>query len=467
MLHLPLWRHGSSYRSLDVAPVPDVYGAPDAEVSLAPASVLRRDAKRMLDARATLRALPTTERIARCVAAADLFRSAELPVGDVLVGPDAHVDRCSRATGLPHALVRANVEKLATVLANMGAIVGGLTRGLDPSVLDAGVGLERGVPLSYVPVARSISAVLPSNSPGVHSLWLPAIALGIPVVLKPGSGDPWSPLRALEALRAAGIPGEALGFYPADHAAGGELVDLHDRAFVFGGADTVARYAGRPGVSVHGPGFAKVLLGDDMVDRWEDHLDVLVDAVARNGGRSCINASTIVVSRHGDVIAAAVAARLASLVPRPLDDPDARLAALPDPQVGARLAAVLQAAVADGVVDVSAGAGPVLQQHGGLSFLRPTVLRTPAGHALARTEFSFPFVSVVEVPQADVVSWIGPTLVLTAITEDVSLRRALLDAPHVDRLHLGAVSTAEIRWDQPHEGDLFAWTWRRRAVAIG
>ena len=35
--------------------------------------------------------------------------------------------------------------------------------------------------------ARCSAAVLPSNSPGVHTLWLPAIPLQMGLVLKPGS----------------------------------------------------------------------------------------------------------------------------------------------------------------------------------------------------------------------------------------------------------------------------------------
>lgn len=458
-LHLPLWRHGAAYQSLDTAPVPDVYGrAATAEVSLANAALLRRDLRLVDAGRAALRALPTAERIARCQRAAELWLHAELPVGDTAMGPDAYIAACSASTGLPHTLVRANLAKIAGVLVHMDDVVRGLTRGLDLAVLDAGIGEQDGLPLSFVPVARSVAALLPSNSPGVHSLWVPAVALGLPVVLKPGAGDPWSPLRLMHALIAAGIPGEAFGFYPADHAAGTELVALHDRAFVFGGAEVARRYADRPGVSVHGPGFAKILIGDDCVDRWPEFLDVIVDSVARNGGRSCINASTLIVSRHGDQIAAALAERLALLEPRPLDDAQAGLAAFADGAVAARIAAVIAGDAQD------LGRGPLLREVDGLTYLRPTVLRVPPAHPLARTEFGFPFVSVVELPAADAVAWMGPTLVLTAITDDPVLRRAVIDAVHVDRLHLGPVSTASIRWDQPHEGNLFEWTWRRRAV---
>ena len=55
---------------------------------------------------------------------------------------------------------------------------------------------------------------MPSNSPAVNSLWLPAIALKIPVMIKPGREEPWTPYRLIQAFIAAGCPAEAFGFYP-------------------------------------------------------------------------------------------------------------------------------------------------------------------------------------------------------------------------------------------------------------
>ena len=61
------------------------------------------------------------------------------------------------------------------------------------------------------------------------------------------------------------------------------------RAMIFGGTATVEQYHGNPRVQAHGPGFSKILLGDDMVDKWEDYLDLMVDSVLINSGRSCIS----------------------------------------------------------------------------------------------------------------------------------------------------------------------------------
>ena len=89
---------------------------------------------------------------------------------------------------------------------NMAAILDGLTGGLDLDVLDTGYGLRDGHMVSYAPKARRFGAVLPANSPGVHALWLPAFALKMPLALKPGQREPWTPLRIMESLRGR-IPG--------------------------------------------------------------------------------------------------------------------------------------------------------------------------------------------------------------------------------------------------------------------
>jgi hypothetical protein len=464
MVHVPVLRHGEVYRSLDVGAVPAVgRGEPTAEASIANAGLVRRDTRRLADARAALAAIPAAELVRRTVAAGEHFVNGTLSVGDDPQTPDDYVRACAASTGLPEVMVRANMDKLAFVLANMETVIRGLTRGLDLSVFDEGIGEQDGIPVAIVSQTDALGAVLPSNSPGVHSLWLPAPALKTPVVLKPGSGDPWTPLRLIEAMIAAGIPREAFGFYPGGHDVGTAIVDTHDRILVFGGADTVRRYASRPGVSVHGPGNSKVLLGPDA--DWREHLDLMATSVARNGGRSCINASTIVVPRDGEAVARALADRLAALEPTSLDDPTAGLAAFADARVAHAIDEAIDGALEDaGATDVSGG--PRVAEVDGLTYLRPTVVLADADHALADREYPFPFVAVVEAEPYEALQTMGPTLVLSLVGQDPELRRRAMAARQVDRVHFDDVPTTAIRWDQPHEGNLFEWLYRRRAVAF-
>jgi hypothetical protein len=85
-------------------------------------------------------------------------------------------------------------------------------------------------------------------------------------------------------------------------------------------------------------------------------------------------------------------------------------------------------------------------------------------HPLAKTEFLMPYASVVEVPQAEMLKWIGPTLVATVISDNADWRGDCLGSPSIDRLNLGEISTPVVRWDQPHEGNIFEFLYRRRAI---
>jgi hypothetical protein len=75
----------------------------------------------------------------------------------------------------------------------------------------------------------------------------------------------------------------------------------------------------------------------------------------------------------------------------------------------------------------------------------------------------FPFVSVVQCPQAEMLERIGPTLVASAITDDRRWQRQLMDAPHIDRLNLGPIPTIKLDWLQPHEGNIVEFLFRPRA----
>ena len=70
-------------------------------------------------------------------------------------------------------MVRRNMQRVASVMENVEAILRGLTRGLDPGILDRGFGEMNGQAVSFYPKARALGVVLPSNSPGVHGLWVP------------------------------------------------------------------------------------------------------------------------------------------------------------------------------------------------------------------------------------------------------------------------------------------------------
>ncbi|HSZ59105.1 MAG TPA: aldehyde dehydrogenase family protein [Tepidisphaeraceae bacterium] len=466
MLHIPILRQGKPYESVDkIEIVHHATGEPVARVSQANPGLISRDVNRWdYD---VLEQFTVKELIAMCRKAAELLMSGTLPVGDAKQTFDDYVRQLSATTGMPHSYCRLNAKKIHRVLDEMEAILAGLTRGFDLSILDKGWGSDEGRTLSWYREARTFGAVLPSNSPGVHSLWIPAIALKTPIVLKPGREEPWTPLRVIEALAGAGVPREAFGFYPTDHGGASTLLQVVDRAMLFGDASTTKAWSHDPRVELHGPGYSKVILGPDAADEWEKYVDLMVSSISANGGRSCINASAVWTPKNADAIADAVAKKLSQVKALPVDDPNAQIAAFANPQMAVRMSAMIDGAL-PGARELTAEmrGTPRLVQQGRIAYLLPTIIRCDLEHTLANKEFLFPYASVIECPAGEIPEAVGPTLVGTVITKDKKFARALMNSPHIDRLNVGPIPTWQLSWDQPHEGNLFEHLYRQRAFQI-
>ncbi len=494
--HLPVLRLGRSYESLDTFEVKDHRsGEVKAVVSSVNAGIIRKDLAKIGAGRAALDKFTCAQLIELSAKAGELFLNGTLPLGDKghTQTVDEYIRTLSSTSGLPHVMVRRNMAKVHYALTHLGEVLNGLSRGLDLGILDRGFGEQFGTRLSFFPATQALRLVMPSNSPAVNSLWLPAIALKTPVVIKPGKEEPWTPYRLIQAFIAAGVPCEAFGFYPTDHEGAAEILRSCGRALIFGDKSTTQQYANNPAIQVHGPGWSKILIGEDCIENWRDYLDVMVSSISDNGGRSCINASAIVVPRYAAEIADALAQKLGPVQPTRADDENARLSGF----ANLKMADFIDAQIEDGLkttgaTDVTAkyrimGApaplpaattylssnpperGPPLPcrkvEFDGGVYLRPTIVQCDSfAHPLVNKEFLCPYASVVTCPQSEMLKQIGYTLACTAITKDAAFIRQLEAYPHIERLNIGPVSTMKISWDQPHEGNMFEFLWQRRSI---
>lgn len=471
MLEIPVIRWGQPYESLESSEVIHFEtGEPIARIGQAGGGIVTRDLRNAYKAREVLRQFSCEELIERVGRAADYFENDTLPLGSGMQTPADFVHQQSASTGLPEHMCRSNMQKNCFVLRNMREILASLTRGLDLDIMTRGYGMEhRGVVVSYQCQTPILGAVLPNNSPGVHTLWMPVIPLQVGLVLKPGSQEPWTAYRFTSAFVKAGIPAEAISLYPGGHDVGQAILAGCRRSMIFGSAQTVQQYAGNPQVQVHGPGFSKVFIGEDCIDDWPKYLDLMVESIASNGGRSCINTSAIFVPRHGKEIAEALARELGPIDALPSTDPKARLAAFTTPGLGANIWKMLEQDLREpGVTDFTAGYGPRLVEHERSSYLRPVICHANSPErAIASKEFMFPLATVVDCPQNKMVAAAGPTLVGTAITNDQNWIDQLVDATNIDRLNIGPIPTNRLNWLQPHEGNLTDFLFRNRAVQLG
>ena len=171
--------------------------------------------------------------------------------------------------------------------------------------------------LSFFPRAHTLGVVLPSNSPGVHSLWLPAIALKTALVLKPGSAEPWTPYRIIQAMIKAGAPPEAFHLLsrpitPAQRDSAQHRARHGVRRRVHDEASGPTIRASKCTV----PASARSSSGKTRPTTGRQYIDVIAASIADNSGRSCVNASGVWTPRHAAAIAEALAAKLSSIEPR-------------------------------------------------------------------------------------------------------------------------------------------------------
>ncbi|CAM2009841.1 aldehyde dehydrogenase family protein [Acanthopleuribacter pedis] len=461
MLHVPVLRAGKAYRSLNTQTLHDIRsGEPLALVSQANSGLIARDLNQTAAYQQTLAAIPAQKLYDMSNQAADLFLEATLPVDpiDGVMQSREEFIRCqSGTTGLPANMCAANMEKVATALRMTKTIIDGLSQGANQDTLNR----------AYRREADALGAILPSNSPGVHALWVPTPAMRIPVMLRPGSQEPWTPMRIIQAMIAAGYPPAAFGFYPSDHAGANEILIRCDRALFFGDARTVDAWRGTGRIQIHGPGWSKMILGPDALENGEQHVDVLTQAIAANGGRSCVNTSAVWAPPGSRAIAEALAKKLAGIKATALDDPNAQLAGFTNRRLAHLLDERIEAQLAQGgAEDLTAKyrGGPRLVEIDNTLFLQPTLIWCDHDHPLASAEYLFPFAAFVEVEPDQMAEKLGPTLTLSLISEQESLINAMLDSPHIDRINIGALPTNTVRWDHPHEGNLFELLYKRRAV---
>lgn len=268
--HLPVLRFGRSYSSLDQGEVKDFRtGEVRAVVSTVNAGIVRKDLQKLGVARAALNRFTVAQLMEMSARAGELFLNGTLPLGDRghTQSPDEYVATLSTTSGLPHVMVRRNMAKVHYALTHMPEVLNGLSRGLDFTILDRGYGEQFGTKLAFFPTAQALGLVMPSNSPAVNSLWIPAISLKTPVVIKPGKEEPWTPYRLIQAFIAAGVPAEAFGFYPTDHEGAAAILNTCGRALIFGDKSTTQQYANNPAIQIHGPGWSKILIGEDQVEK--------------------------------------------------------------------------------------------------------------------------------------------------------------------------------------------------------
>ncbi len=69
-------------------------------------------------------------------------------------------------------------------------------------------------------------------------------------------------------------------------------------------------------------------------------------------------------------------------------------------------------------------------------------------------------------PQSEMLKQIGYSLAVRH-HQGRKFIEQLVEFPEIERLNIGPVSTMKISWDQPHEGNMFEFLYKRRSIERG
>jgi acyl-CoA reductase-like NAD-dependent aldehyde dehydrogenase len=446
------------YVSLDRQALTGLDGSRLGETTITPPVLVRAVARRSSSA---LSDLPVQALLKVFRRAADVFSTGQ-PDG---LAPETFVRNVTLTSGLPLSVSRnRTIGLFSPALGSMERFLEVQSpAGLD--VFDRHVYASGGVQLALTPRGRNVGFVMPGNHPATHFMWLGALAMKIPVILRPSIDDLFTPYRLVRSLLEAGLPEDAVAFVPGAHDLVDAVVEACPLTVLFGGQQIAERYGGNSRIRIHGPGRSKVVVCADA--DFDETVRLIVRLVMDDAGRGCINASAVIVEGSAGKLASAVAAALDRV---PVLSPLAESAQLGVmlPSHAAAFTATIESRLGDGARELAPGSGRRVATIDGMTVMRPMVIEVPGfEHSLFGLELPFPFVVFASARRADLVTAARNSLAVIVAGDNSALVRELLLEPTIDKvLGQGALST-EFDPLEPHEGFLLEFLYQKKALRLG
>lgn len=441
---IPIVRPRGLYVSRDKETLYENSGRACAEVSLAPPLLIAHVMRELQGAPTQ----PQEDRLAAIARAGALFSQSTL-AGE---SPQDYCRRTAQASGTPIAVVRRSLVEMQRAMQELETEIA-LQR---PQGTTASLTWQGAMRTSafWLPRGKTLAVVASGNHPMIHVSWLQALALGYHVAIRPALRDPFTPLRLIRSLLAAGLAEGHLAFLPSTHSSVESFIDAADFALVYGNESTVKRYAQKTHVLVRGPGHSKLFIEKSRDLEKAGGIDMLVQAVAADGGVRCTNTSSLLIGENSVQIAQRLAERLSSLPVLPVTDPDACLPVM-SPEQARNIRALLEAHLEDAVdlCRTSPSLDAIVDMEDGTAVLRPTVLYCQtARHPFFGIELPFPCVWIAPWVPQDGLGPLCDALVVTMLTDNEMLVRDVLREQSIRKVCWGSVSPCFSAPGIPHDG---------------
>ncbi|MBP2193125.1 aldehyde dehydrogenase family protein [Nocardia goodfellowii] len=381
-----------------------------------------------------------SSRIRWLVEAADIFATAQIDG----LEPEGYLDLVARVSGVPRPVVDASLATTAAALRDMAATIerirptGVVTEWDDPAAADGTA--------VWVPRGHVFAVHTEGNTPGVHSVWPEALALGYQVVVHPSNREPFTASRLVSAIRATGFGNAAVSLLPCDDATAQVIVSEADFSQHIGDDDPSNRR-----VLPESPGRSKMLITADA--RWQDHIELIARAVTGFGGAACIATTSVLVEHDASGCAEALAHHLSEIPTLPPQHPRAILPAQTLDRAR-HIDRYLRGVARDSRCWLG-GDTVVAELDTGGAVLRPAVHEVSSSTApQLDIKLPFPCVWVAPWSPADGIGPLCRSVAVTVLTDDRDLIEALVREPTISNVYAGPYPTTWMRSTLPHNGYL-------------
>lgn len=357
------------------------------------------------------------------------------------------VENIARSTGNPVSSVDNSVQAIEEALRDMDQIMDAQLPGEGLEVLDNPVQDN----YALVPEGDNLGLIAPSNHPSVMAL--PATALGTqtPLTIRPAQDDVFTSQALVESLYEAGAPEDSIYFLPGNQDISDKVIEHSDQTIAFGGEQLEQAYEGTEGVHVFGPGESAIYIDEEFTDS-EEVYDVVEEAMMRDGGRGCINASQVLTNGDSSEVARRIAERASKYEVKDILDPEAEIPAFKDRKSAEQINQLLSSNTTPEQVNNSEDER--LVEHEGGAYLRPTVVELDSYDSELATELPFQYMTVAEIEEEEFEDAVEGSLSLALFTENEELEEQALYHPEVEKVYADGAATCDFRLTEPHEGFL-------------
>lgn len=355
------------------------------------------------------------------------------------------VENIARSTGNPVSSVDNSVQAIEDALRDMDQIMDAQLPGEGLEVLDDPVQDN----YALVPKGENLGIIAPSNHPSVMALPTTALGTQTPLTIRPAQDDVFTSQALVESIYEAGAPEDSIYFLPGNRDVSEKVIEHSDQTIAFGGEKLEQSYGRKEGVHVFGPGESTIYIDEEFIDS-EEVYDVVEEAMMRDGGRGCINASQVLTNGDSSKVAQRIAERASNYEVKDVLDPEAEIPAFKETESAEQINHFLSSRTSPEQVNNS-GDERIVEHKGG-TYLRPTVVELDSYDSELATELPFQYMTVAEIEEEEFRDAISGSLSLALFTEYKDLREQALYHPEVEKVYTDGAATCEFRLTEPHEG---------------